>query len=657
MAAQSAGQPAGVPRKVFYTYDEICIVCSTSCVVDDERREAIYEAVRVFVNNALAEWLAAPRVIDGASFKRHLALSAARHPQLWARIGRGGLLQPLARRAGQSSHAFDRSDGTTTLLNFYQVGNHPHDEGFGIEDRNRHIRELALFINVEFAHRRAGRHADGGWQIVAATPNWFGGSSGEHGSPAAPPRAVPPPVVGPNGPPPEPPKWQFRFDGTPDDPDATDPRHPKRTKLQGMVDDDRAAAAEGACSNVIVAVLDTCPPRHAVEAAAMAFPNNILLQQVVGRMDPFGQQYTYPLRLPTNPVRIDGALALPPGNFQHLAEVLVDWQGLNPPWFIALAAGNTAAVRDDTYAMPDHGLFAAGIVKDIAPTAEIHLIRVMDDAGMADLLNVVDVLSVLPSRLLRGKDHHRRLIVNLSLTFSVPTFEEMLDEWLPGDAINELARLTANDPKTLGYHLSDLYAIYVTIHRSLGDVIAWLGEKGVLVVAAAGNYNRPGAPRPVPRFPAYYDDVLDNVMGVAATDLAGRAASYSNLAEGNIPRHYSHGIATLGGDTVLEAGDKPAIEDEPDGTPDAIRGIFCAINLPFTDAPIPGATIGGGSNETGWVDWVGTSFATPIISAIAALVWERKPDLAPSKVIQRVRHLADIPVRDLNCDGIYTYQQ
>jgi len=49
----------------------------------------------------------------------------------------------------------------------------------------------------------------------------------------------------------------------------------------------------------------------------------------------------------------------------------------------------------------------------------------------------------------------------------------------------------------------------------------------------------------------------------------------------------------------------------PEDQIDAIRGLYCGNPV----------LLDGGPNETGWVYWAGTSFATPIISALAASVW------------------------------------
>jgi hypothetical protein len=59
------------------------------------------------------------------------------------------------------------------------------------------------------------------------------------------------------------------------------------------------------------------------------------------------------------------------------------------------------------------------------------------------------------------------------------------------------------------------------------------------------------------------------------------------------------GIATFGGDGYGQTGENDL--------PDALRGVYIAPTFPD-----------GHPNVTGWADWSGTSFATPIISAVGA---------------------------------------
>lgn len=562
----SAALGVSPPRTYTFVPDEICVAVQT----DSAHSMTVYASVQAFLNSSM--------------------------------IAADGVLKDLNRRQARWSVTIVRKGETHAHLYYH------FEQGSGdLDGRNDNLRRTILKINRTFSNLPAGKSAAEGWQILAASPHWLGvgmQSGGDTGSPAAPPKPVPSPAS----------SKQFRFH----DP-ASGHGNPA---LQGLVDKQRL---DGRHSDVVVAILDTCPTQQVVGAAATRFGGSGLWQQVTGRG--------------SNPVSIDGPSFLNLNQRNSVwFEILPDWMRRLDAWYASLDAnGKTdlnvlANLRATAYAMPDHGFFAAGIVKDIAPTAEIHLIQAIDDAGLTDMLEVTDALSVLPSGIGNGK----HLIVNLSLTFSVPTFGEFLHQWGP-----LLAGLTRAD--------------YDLIHFSLKDVMDWLREdQGVFVVASVGNYNQPeSGTRPEPRYPAYYD----NVFGVAACTRQFGAATYSNRGD-EIQIAVANGIAALGGDTIVNSAGQREIRNLGNGM-DAIQGLFSAVDLPFLPSSATGTVVGQGSNKTGWVYWVGTSFATPIITAIAAVTWDQQPGLSPAELLGSVQKYADPAISQqgqLNCDAIWADQ-
>ena len=242
------------------------------------------------------------------------------------------------------------------------------------------VRELVNLVNRRLLGRpfpeRGARPALQG-RVLAATPHWLAAgaqSSFTDGGPAA------RPVPAGGG------RWRFDFQ---DD------------RL------DRLAARPGK-GDVVVAVLDTSPTLTQVRRAARRYPDNWLLQDLVGP----GREFT-----------IDEALSVPGRLLRHLDAFVPSWRGdarasADGAGGSDGSGGAPAHLPSERYLMPDHGLFSASIVRQLAPHAEIHLVRVLCDYGVGDLLALADVLGRLPAALNPKGD--RRLVVNLSLVAGMP---------------------------------------------------------------------------------------------------------------------------------------------------------------------------------------------------------------------------------------------
>lgn len=603
-----------------FVHDEICVVVSLPRAMPTEgTHDAVYHAVREYLNREIARALPAPhgaariterdqtvRVVEtdeqGAITRdvtvTHITRDLTPTPALWGRCRSDAeLFLPLDRPGGSAKQyaLLDRADGRTTALHFYTLNVEADDDSFGDTERRQVVRELVKLINHRIGRRARGRHPDGAWQIVAATPNWLAGIAGDPddgGTPGTPPEPVEESKSDP------PANWTFRF---------------------GV--DTTASLAQGSdtAGKMVVAVLDTCPTQAQVSDAADRFPANDLLQRVAGRVAGVAG------------VTIDGALVLSPtetlqlgaDDFAHLAGFALRWTGRGPTTPL------NPANNPEHYRMADHGLFVAGIIKDIAPAAEVHLYRVLDDTGVGDLSTLAHTLVALP---IHYRDHLAaggRVIVNLSLTVHVPTGDHLPHQWLP--------HLTRNPVLALE-RLPDICATLQQIHFSLSELMDWLREKGILIVAAAGNEGDGDAFRPEPGLPARYDTVL----GVAAVNSAGAPAFFSSQGD---EARFGNGVATYGGDATPQADGSRAIA-RPDGVPDAVRGIFSAPVLP----------LGKGPNETGWVYWAGTSFAAPIIAGLAANHWMRHPAAQPDGVVAYVYDQATVPETALECPAVMVAQ-
>jgi subtilisin family serine protease len=308
----------------------------------------------------------------------------------------------------------------------------------------------------------------------------------------------------------------------------------------------------------------------------------------------------------------------PEAYFAHLQGFPPNWRGWLSDWQMY------PADRHQRYAMPDHGLFVAGIVRAIAPTATIRLVRVLSEYGVGDLLALAHTLRGLPEKYRREKDE--LLVVNLSLGVTIPSAHDALADWFPA---------ARQDPATLSARWTDINTVLASIQASLDRVVAWLtAQERVIVVAAAGNDTRDPDRRNPPRLPARYDSVLS----VGAVGRSAQPAFYSN--RGDVPI-MGNGVATFGGNAKpLPGTDAPAIDTSGKDV-DAVVSLFSARTLPLTNEP----------NNSGWVYWAGTSFATPIISALAANLWAADKAQTAHEIMSAILNATAPPTDPLDPDG------
>jgi hypothetical protein len=297
---------------------------------------------------------------------------------------------------------------------------------------------------------------------------------------------------------------------------------------------------------------------------------------------------------------------------------------------------NCAAVGKDVYGkhypilIPDHGFFIAGIVRDIAPEADIECIRVLNDLCVGDMQTLLGALCKIYNRVLetnpdtnkRGDLFGKSVVINLSLV--IPTDDQ---------AQNSGITLQTGQPGSPGSGFDNI------LPEALRQALKSLAEAenaNVVIVAAAGNEGDerempPGSLRPQPLHPASLSESIENVISVGAVTKEGKAASYSCFPG-------SHSIAAWGGEIpnappatgeVVPPNPGDAGSDNPQVTfSDAPIGIYSNILYPPLSAvpAHPPEQYYTPPNQSGWAYWIGTSFATPIVSAAAAHVLQWKKD-------------------------------
>jgi archaellum component FlaC len=439
---------------------------------------------------------------------------------------------------------------------------------------------------------------DGGIPISAAMPNWIGGGTPHvgHGCPITPPI----PVSGSDACASHPGSWPITL------PQLS----PTMDGLKG--------------DGVTVFVLDTIPELDQIRtAAANAGDKNELLKDMVDRMDN---------RIPSS---IPPAI-MPPS-------IIIDHQQVPKRIATNIQTGKDIYQRLFGFEMPDHGLFVAGIIHDLAPKARIECIRVLNDFGIGDFAIICKALEDIQGRMETEAEKLGQVVVNMSLVIT-PANEEIAGLWFGDDFTSH-----AGD---LGSMMQEVKLLRLGLHM----VIKSLTTQGALVVAAAGNDSKAdprlssmgmnmGMDMPWrlgPRYPAAFPEVIS----VGAVFKDGSAASYSNFPA-QPPNH--NGIATHGGGLPTPVPYNPAatpsVPIPPPGAKtwaivtDAVVGVYSsskysmlsASDLPPADYPAP-------ADSNAWAYWSGTSFATPVISAVTARVLQglSTGTLSSSKSVQDI---------------------
>ena len=261
--------------------------------------------------------------------------------------------------------------------------------------------------------------------------------------------------------------------------------------------------------------------------------------------------------------------------------------------------------RHTNFRLPDHGLFIAGIVHSIASDASIECIRVLNDFCVGDTNVLLNSLQYIHNRMSvinpvtnqQGDLFNKPVVINMSLV--IPTDDEARPLGV---------KTKRGSKKNL-------------LRTNLLAAIQSLVELGAVFAASAGNEGdnpmNPSGQIPDALYPAAFaNDMVKGIISVGATNSAYKPATYSCFP-GPL------GIATYGGEIPKAIPPKPP---EPPPTPgcitkpqaiDAVIGIYSSETYPALSIDDCDPTYLAPNNNA-WAYWVGTSFATPIISAILA---------------------------------------
>jgi hypothetical protein len=347
--------------------------------------------------------------------------------------------------------------------------------------------------------------------------------------------------------------------------------------LPGLSDTMKAKKGKG----VTVFVLDTMPKLEQIEKAdQVAEGSNWLLHEIVEQMKA-------------------GSIV---ARYQPMPELLAESAE------DLLVTGRDIYGRPSGFKMPDHGLFVTGVIRDLAPDAKIEYFRVLNDYGVGDIHTLMYELEKIHRRMMSGDLHGEHVVINLALVM-MPPHDELPHFWF------------SDEGSFQGEELIQMMREAELLRTPLHLAIQSLTALGAVIVAAAGNdSNTPDMPgRMVARYPAAFPEVIS----VGAVDQSGNAAPYSDYPA--LPPCHN-GIATYGGGQPIpgpSSSDAGAMTSVEAAKPiDALRGIYSSPIYPALSADDP-VKENTAPNKSAWAYWPGTSFATAIISALAARVLEK----------------------------------
>ena len=249
--------------------------------------------------------------------------------------------------------------------------------------------------------------------------------------------------------------------------------------------------------------------------------------------------------------------------------------------------GGRLTTDPDAPDVSDHGLFVSGLVHAVAPQSEIYLVRVLDDTAQGDLQTLNGALVNFITHTLAISDTLDGGVINLSLGVHSPTGEALPREITSLDTILSAARCF-----------------------------------GMVVVAASGNDSAESSPLP-PQIPAGWESTI----GVAASNIAKQMACFSNAEK----------VLAPGGDGE-QPGCIPAL-DECVGTEET--------EVAQAEGSCPLALISLSlASDTGYGYWNGTSFSAPLVSGLAALLYDQEGEtladvLARGQGVEKVEGIRD----------------
>lgn len=274
---------------------------------------------------------------------------------------------------------------------------------------------------------------------------------------------------------------------------------------------------------------------------------------------------------------------------------------------------------DSKVDISSHGLFVAGLVHAVAPSADIHLVRVLNNQGVGALYWLIKAMVEFmePYKL---HDPNTPLVYNLSLgleknagkikqAFNDDEWKYVKEFWDKYEKNGQYKYKSILESLPSSAVPTDTIPI-VTLEAATRIV----QSQGVMVVAAAGNDSKGVAPH----LPAHIPAAYKYVESVAASNQNGDLSCYSNLGKVKAPGGDVK-VAAQGGDMEVSYGCDAQGAGDTLNNSEICNGSNCPYAvMSIVKGPIKDATGSCNANEYCYAYWMGTSFATPLATGFDA---------------------------------------
>jgi hypothetical protein len=466
--------------------------------------------------------------------------------------------------APTGKYLFASPGGGTTVIAFFHIDSHstfhsiqdfmPHDRAKTFGGNGTAEQQVVNIINNSLEYLRL----HGQIPVVAATPNWLGGTTCvTHGCSYA---SLPVEDSVPG-------HWSY--------------------KLPQLSNTLQTSTGKG----VNLFVLDTMPRYEQIsQAAEAAGERNWLLQEILTQHK-------------------QGNILM---NYQELPKLLredADDQ---------IGTGRDIYRRTTSCLMEDHGLFVTGILHDIAPDAKIEYTRTLNDFGAGDIHMFIHELEKIHNRMLpaqtgiqAGDLCDKAVVINMSMVFMThrDQFAELWYAREDGLCVHDLGEVTLNIER-----LRTPLHLVIRSLTALGAVM--VGATGNDSNAPDVPY------RIESRYPAAFPEVIavGAIDGHGYAAPYSNYPAIPPYQNGIVT--YGGRLPTPEPSTPppppLKGEDYPKITVKDIDSP---RGVYTSPTYHALSNDDPQTTYDT-PNKDAWAYWSGTSFAVPVISAVVALLLE-----------------------------------